>query len=58
MNDLNYADTIRRGYLQVTVTNAEVKGEYVFVDNVKNSSYSAVVGKTVTVTAAGATSYA
>lgn len=58
VNDLNYADTIRRGYLQVTVTNAEVKGEYVFVDNVKNSSYSAVVGKTVTVTAAGATSYA
>jgi alkaline phosphatase D len=58
VNDLGYADTIRRGYLLMTATSADVKGEYVFVDTVKSTTYAASVGKTVTVTAAGAVSYA
>ena len=31
VDDLNYADTLRRGYLVMTVTAASVKGEYVYV---------------------------
>jgi alkaline phosphatase D len=59
IDDLNYSDTIRRGYLLITVTADTVKGEYVFVSTVKSKTYSAAVGKTITVAAAnGAISYA
>ncbi len=58
IDDLLYADTVRRGYLLVTVTSAAVKGEYVFVSTVKSTTYSATVGKTITVAASGAISYA
>ncbi len=51
LSDVNYSDTIRRGYLLMTVTAANVKGEFVFVDNIKTKSYAASVGKTVTVAA-------
>jgi alkaline phosphatase D len=57
VNDLGYADTIRRGYLLMTATNDDMKGEYVFVDTVKSTTYAASVGKTVTVTAAGGVTY-
>jgi alkaline phosphatase D len=52
VDDLNYADTIRRGYLLITVTAASVKGEYVFMDTVNSTTYTATTGKTVTVNAA------
>ncbi len=42
----------------VTITADAVKGEYVFVSTVKSSTYTAAVGKTVTVAATGAVSYA
>ena len=58
IDDLLYADTIRRGYLLVTVTAAAVKGDYVFVSTVKSTTYSATVGKTITVAANGAITYA
>lgn len=58
VDDLGYADTMRRGYLRMTVTAASVKGEYVFVDTVKSKTYTASVGKTITVTTSGAVSYA
>lgn len=58
VDDLSYADTIRRGYLQVTVTSAEVKGEYVFVDTVTSRTYTAAIGKTVSVAQSGAVTYA
>lgn len=58
MDNLGYADTIRRGYLLLTVTAASVKGEYVFVDTVKSKPYQASIGRTITVTSAGAVSYA
>jgi alkaline phosphatase D len=54
-----YADTIRRGYLLMTITAAEVKGEYVFVSTVKSTTYTASVGRTITVAASnGAVTYA
>jgi alkaline phosphatase D len=51
VDDLNYADTIRRGYLLMTATAASVKGEYVFVDTIASTTYTPTVGKTVTVSA-------
>nr|WP_295782106.1 alkaline phosphatase D family protein [Rhodoferax sp.] len=58
VDDLNYADTIRRGYLLMTATTAAVKGEYVFVDTIKSKTYVASTGKTVTVAASGDVTYA
>jgi len=51
IDDVNYVDTKRRGYLLMTVTASNVKGEFVFVDNIRSKSYTASVGKTVTVAA-------
>ncbi len=51
VDDLNYADTIRRGYLLMTATAASIKGEYVFVDTIASTTYTPTVGKTVTVSA-------
>jgi alkaline phosphatase D len=51
ISDVNYSDTLRRGYLLMTVTAANVKCDYVFVDSVTSKSYAPVVGKTVTVAA-------
>jgi alkaline phosphatase D len=59
IDDLNYADTIRRGYLLMTVSATEVKGEYVFVSTVKSTTYTAAVARTITVAASnGAVTYA
>ncbi len=58
IDDLNYSDTNRRGYLQMTITAAEVKGEFVFVSTVKSKTYTAAVGKTITVPASGVVKYA
>jgi alkaline phosphatase D len=52
VGDVNYSDTQRRGYLLMTVTAANVTGEFVFVDNIKTKTYATTVGKTVTVAAA------
>jgi alkaline phosphatase D len=57
VDDLNYADTIRRGYLLMTATAAAVKGEYVFVDTIKSKTYVASTGKTVTVAVTGEVTY-
>lgn len=58
IDDLNYSDTVRRGYLLMTVTPAAVKGEFVFMSTVKSLTYTASVGKTVTVDASGVVTYA
>ena len=58
IDDLNFSDTNRRGYLQMTITTSEVKGEFVFVSTVKSKTYTAAVGKTITVPALGAVIYA
>jgi alkaline phosphatase D len=57
IDDLNYCDTIRRGYLLVTVTLAAVKGEYVYMSTVKAAAYTPAVGKTITVAATGGVTY-
>jgi len=57
IDDLNYADTSRRGYLLMTVTADAVRGEYVFVSTVKSTTYTATVGRTITVAASGAVTY-
>lgn len=54
IDDVNYCDTTQRGYLQMTVTAAAVKAEYVFVSSVKQPTYTAAVGKTITVAATAA----
>jgi alkaline phosphatase D len=58
VDDLNYSDSNRRGYLLMTVTHDAVKGEYVFMSTVKSASYTATVGKTINVSATGAVTYA
>lgn len=58
IDDLNYSDTVRRGYLLMTVTSTAVKGEFVFMSTVKSTAYTASVGKTITVTEAGTVTYA
>ncbi len=57
IDDLNYADTLRRGYLLMTATGAAVTGEFVFVDTIASKTYVAATGKTVTVNATGVVSY-
>ena len=51
IDDVAYCDTSQRGYLLMSVTAAAVKGEYVYVSNVKQPAYTAAVGRTVTVAA-------
>lgn len=51
INDVSYVDTSQRGYLVMTVTPASVKGEYVYVSSVKQPTYTAAVGRTITVAA-------
>jgi alkaline phosphatase D len=58
IDDLNYSDTIRRGYLQMTVTAASVKGEYIYVSTVKATAYASAIGRTISVATSGAISYA
>ncbi len=51
INDVSYVDTSQRGYLVMTVTPVSVKGEYVYVSSVKQPTYTAAVGRTITVAA-------
>ena len=51
INDVGYCDTTRRGYLVMTITAAQVKGEYVYVSSVKQPTYTTTVGRTITVAA-------
>ncbi|GGC97630.1 alkaline phosphatase D family protein [Undibacterium terreum] len=43
VDDINYIDTYRRGYMLVTVTPAGAKGDYVYVSSVTSSSYTTTV---------------
>ena len=58
IDDLNYSDTSRRGYLTMTVTADNIKGEYVFVSTVKSPNFTSAIGRTITVSRTGAISYA
>ena len=58
VDDVNYADTSRRGYLLLTVTATSVKGDYVFVDTIGSSKYTPTIGKSITVNLDKSVSYA
>lgn len=51
IDDVSYCDTTRRGYLVMTVTAAQVKGEYMYVSSVKETTYTTTLGRTITVAA-------
>lgn len=46
VDDLRWLDPSRRGYLKMTFTATEAKGEWIFVNQVLSSTYSADVGHT------------
>ena len=50
IDDLNYIDTKSRGYLMMTFTLDNVKGEYIYLDTVVSNTYKSSIGKTITVT--------
>ncbi len=52
IDDVNYCDTNQRGYMLMTATAASIKAEYVFVTSVKSPTYTASVGKTITIPSA------
>ncbi|MGZ0017037.1 alkaline phosphatase D family protein [Yeosuana sp. AK3] len=47
IDDLNYFDASRRGYLMATITEVEVKSEWIFVDTILSDSYTTTIGHTV-----------
>ena len=58
IDDLAYANSSDRGYLLMTVTANDVKGEYVYMSTVKSTTYTRRIGRTVTVDVAGKTTFA
>jgi alkaline phosphatase D len=46
IDTLNYADTARRGFLLMTFTPTAATGDWYFVNTVKSSSYTVVLGHT------------
>ena len=54
IDDVVYSDTSQRGYMLMTITAAAVRGEYVYVSNIKLPTYSLAVGRTVTIAATAA----
>lgn len=43
VNDLNWMDASRRGYLKMTVTPLEVQGEWLFIDTILSKTYNVAV---------------
>jgi alkaline phosphatase D len=43
VNDLNWMDASRRGYLKMTFTATEARGDWVFVDTIASRNYTATV---------------
>jgi alkaline phosphatase D len=46
VDDLNWIDPSRRGYLKMRFTAAEAVGEWVFIDTIASRNYTTVVGHT------------
>jgi alkaline phosphatase D len=46
VDDLNWMDASRRGYLKMSFTASEAKGEFIFVNTIDSRSYTASVGHT------------
>lgn len=47
VDDLNYFDASRRGYILTTFTSSDVKAEWIFVNTILSSSYATSIGHTV-----------
>ena len=58
IDDLAYANSSERGYLLMTVTANDVRGEYVYMSTVKSTTYTRRIGRTITVDIAGKTTFA
>jgi alkaline phosphatase D len=52
VDDLKWMDSSQRGYLQMTFTATEAKGEWFFVNTITNRTFTSTLGKTVTMKAA------
>ena len=48
VDDLNYFDASRRGFMMTTFTTTEVTSEWIFVDSILSESYSTEVGYSLT----------
>lgn len=48
VDDLNYFDASRKGYILTTFTNSNVKAEWVFVSTILSPTYTTTIGHTVT----------
>lgn len=46
VDDLKWMDASQRGYLKMTFTAAEAKGEWFFVNTITNRTYASTLGKT------------
>lgn len=44
VDDLNYLDASRRGYLVMTFTSDQAKGEWFFIDTIASRTYITVKG--------------
>jgi alkaline phosphatase D len=51
VDDLNWMDASRRGFLKMTFTPASAKGEWIFIDTISSRSYTASIGHTATMPA-------
>ena len=58
IDDLAYANSSERGYLLMTVTANDVKGDYVYMSTVKSTTYTRRIGRTITVDTNGKTTFA
>lgn len=47
IDDLNYFDASRKGFILTTFTTSTVKAEWVFIDTLLSSSYNTTIGHTV-----------
>jgi alkaline phosphatase D len=42
VNDLKWMDSSRRGYLKLSITPAQVQGEWLFIDTISSRTYKVV----------------
>jgi alkaline phosphatase D len=52
IDDLKWMDASQRGYLKMTFTGNEAKGEWFFVNTITNRTFTSTLGKTVTMNSA------
>ena len=48
VDDLNWMDASQRGFLKMSFTSAEAKGEWFFVNTISNRTYTSALGQTKT----------